>query len=127
IATVSAILLIGTVSLAMSAGLIVIATIMLMAMFRLAAAGKPLHDDFADKAAMVDGEMVDVISNMPLVRAFCGLRHEHDRFDATVNKELEARGRSLRYLEKLRILHATVTIVLTVALMAWAISLWQRG
>ena len=57
----------------MSAGLIVIAGIMVMAMFRLAAAGKPLHDDFADKAAAVDGEMVDVISNMPLVRAFCGL------------------------------------------------------
>src|SRR5437870_9291656 len=44
IATVSAIALIGTVSLSMSAGLIVIATILLMAMFRLAAAGKPLHD-----------------------------------------------------------------------------------
>jgi ATP-binding cassette subfamily B protein len=96
IATVSAILLIGTVSLAMSAGLIVIAGIMLMAMFRLAAAGKPLHDDFADKAAAVDGEMVDVISNLPLVRAFCGLSYEHDRFDATVGRELDARGRSLR-------------------------------
>ena len=127
IATVSAILLIGTVSLAMSAGLIVIAGIMLMAMFRLAAAGKPLHDDFADKAAAVDGEMVDVISNLPLVRAFCGLSYEHDRFDATVERELDARGRSLRYLEKLRLLHAVVTIVLTIALMAWAIALWQKG
>ena len=46
---------------------------MVIAMFHLAAAGKPLHDDFADKAAAVDGEMVDVINNMPLVRAFCGL------------------------------------------------------
>ena len=55
---------------------------------------------FADKAAAVDGEMVDVINNMPLVRAFCGLSFEHDRFDATVNRELTARGRSLRYLEK---------------------------
>jgi len=127
IATVSAILLIGTVSLAMSAGLIVIATIMLMAMFRLAAAGKPLHDDFADKAAAVDGEMVDVISNLPLVRAFCGLSYEHDRFDATVERELDARGRSLRYLEKLRLLHAVVTIVLTIALLAWVITLWQHG
>ena len=127
IATVSAILLIGTVSLAMSAGLIVIAAIMLMAMFRLAAAGKPLHDDFADKAAAVDGEMVDVISNLPLVRAFCGLSYEHDRFDATVERELDARGRSLRYLEKLRLLHAVVTIVLTIALLAWAITLWQQG
>jgi ATP-binding cassette subfamily B protein len=127
IATVSAILLIGTVSLAMSAGLIIIAGIMLMAMFHLAAAGKPLHDDFADKAAAVDGEMVDVISNLPLVRAFCGLSYEHDRFDATVGRELDARGRSLRYLEKLRLLHAVVTIVLTIALMAWAIALWQQG
>ncbi|WP_108514561.1 ABC transporter ATP-binding protein [Bradyrhizobium algeriense] len=127
IATVSAILLIGTVSLAMSAGLIVIAGIMLMAMFHLAAAGKPLHDDFADKAAAVDGEMVDVISNLPLVRAFCGLSYEHDRFDATVERELDARGRSLRYLEKLRLLHAVVTIALTIALLAWVITLWQQG
>ena len=127
IATVAAIALIGTVSLPMAAGLIVIAGAMVVAMFRLAASGKPLHDDFADKAAIVDGEMVDVISNMPLVRAFCGLSHEHGRFDATVARELTARGRSLRYLEKLRILHAAVTLVLTVALLAWAIRLWQGG
>ncbi|MDE2329581.1 MAG: ABC transporter ATP-binding protein [Bradyrhizobium sp.] len=126
-ATVSAIALIGTVSLPMAAGLIVVAGAMVMAMFRLAAAGKPLHDDFANKAAAVDGEMVDVINNMPLVRAFCGLSFEHDRFDATVNRELTARSRSLRYLEKLRILHAGITVMLTVALLAWAIMLWQRG
>src|SRR5258708_21619740 len=71
IATVSAILLIGTVSLAMSAGLIVIAGIMLMAMFRLAAAGKPLHDDVSDNAASGDREQVDVISNLPPVLPFC--------------------------------------------------------
>ena len=103
----------------MAAGLIVIAGAMVVAMFHLAAAGKPLHDDFADKAAAVDGEMVDVINNMPLVRAFCGLGYEHDRFDATVNRELDARGRSLRYLEKLRLTHAGVTVVLTIALLAW--------
>jgi ATP-binding cassette subfamily B protein len=127
IATVAAIALIGTVSVPMAAGLIVIAGLMVVAMFRLAAAGKPLHDDFADKAAAVDGEMVDVINNMPLVRAFCGLGYEHDRFDATVNRELHARGRSLRYLERLRLTHAAVTVVLTIALLAWAILLWQQG
>jgi ATP-binding cassette subfamily B protein len=126
-ATVSAIALIGTVSLKMAAALIVIAGAMVMAMFRLAAAGRPLHDDFANKAAAVDGEMVDVINNMPLVRAFCGLSFEHDRFDATVNRELTARGRSLRYLEKLRMLHAGVTVALTIGLLAWAITLWQNG
>ncbi|MEO8317159.1 MAG: ABC transporter ATP-binding protein [Bradyrhizobium sp.] len=127
IATVAAIALIGTVSLLMSLGMVVIVGTMVVAMFHLAAAGKPLHDDFANKAAAVDGEMVDVINNMPLVRAFCGLGHEHDRFDATVNRELDARGRSLRYLEKLRLVHAGVTVALTIGLLAWAVTLWQRG
>ena len=127
IATVAAIALIGTVSLSMAAGLMVVAGIMVVAMFRIAAAGKPLHDDFADKAAAVDGEMVDVVNNMPLVRAFCGVDHEHDRFDATVGRELAARGKSLRYLEKLRLVHAAITVVLALALLAWVITLWQRG
>jgi ATP-binding cassette subfamily B protein len=127
IATITAISLIGTVSGPMAAGLIVVAGGMVVAMFRLAAAGKPLHDDFANKAAAVDGEMVDVINNMSLVRAFCGLSFEHDRFDATVSRELTARGRSLRYLEKLRLIHAAVTVALTIALLAWAITLWQGG
>src|SRR5438132_10276283 len=127
IATIAAIALIGTVSWPMAAGLIVIAGGMVIAMFHLAAAGKPLHDDFANKAASVDGEMVDVINNMPLVRAFCGLNYEHERFDTTVNRELAARGRSLRYLEKLRLTHAAVTVTLIVALLAWVITIWQQG
>src|ERR1700742_3370689 len=59
-AAFAAIALIGTVSPYMAGGLIVIAGVMVMAMFHPAAAGKPLHDDFANKAAAVDGEMVDV-------------------------------------------------------------------
>lgn len=127
IATVAAIALIGTVSVPMSLGMIVIAGTMVVAMFHLAAAGKPLHDDFANKAAAVDGEMVDVVNNMPLVRAFCGLGHEHARFDATVHREVVARGRSLRYLEKLRLAHAAVTVMLTIGMLAWAVNLWQQG
>src|SRR6266700_2452830 len=127
IATNAAIALIGTVSPYMALGLIVIAGGMVAAMFRLAAAGKPLHDDFADKAAVVDGEMIDVISNMPLVWAFGGLKREYRRFDATVDRELTARGRSLRYLEKLRLTHAAITLVLTLALLYWAVTLWQAG
>src|SRR5262249_31358592 len=33
----------------------------------------------------------------------------------------------LFYLERLRLFHAAVTVVLTIALLAWAIVLWQRG
>ncbi|WP_441244505.1 ABC transporter ATP-binding protein [Tardiphaga sp. 768_D3_N2_1] len=127
VATFAAMLLIGTVSLPMAAGLTVVAGAVVVMMFKMAAAGKKLHDDFASKAAAVDGEMVDVINNMPLVRAFCGLSFEHDRFDETVDRELNARGRSLRYLERLRLTHAAITVALTIGLLAWAIMLWQRG
>jgi ATP-binding cassette subfamily B protein len=64
---------------------------------------------------------------MPLVRAFCGFDHEHHRFDATVEREVTARGRSLRYLEKLRLTHAAITLALTLALLYWAVTLWQTG
>jgi ATP-binding cassette, subfamily B, bacterial len=126
-ATVAAIALVFTVSVPMATGLAVVAGIMVVIMFRLAAAGRPLHHDFASKAAAVDGEMTDVVTNMPLVRAFGGFLREHRRFDATVEREMEARRQSLFYLEKLRIFHAVVTIVLVLGLLAWAIMLWQAG
>ena len=126
-ATIAAIALVCTISLPMAGGLAAVAGIMVCVMFHLAAAGRPLHHDFASKAATVDGEMVDVVGNMPLVRAFSGFARERRRFDTTVDREMDARRRSLFYLEKLRIFHAVVTIVLTLALVAWAIVLWQRG
>jgi ATP-binding cassette, subfamily B, bacterial len=126
-ATVAAIVFVITVSLPMAATLTVLAAILVFTMCKLAAAGRPLHHEFADRAAAVDGEMVDVVGNMPLVRAFCGLPREHRRLDATIDRELTARRRSLLYLEKLRLFHAVVTVVLTIALVAWAMVLWQNG
>jgi ATP-binding cassette subfamily B protein len=127
IATAAAIALTVTISVPMAIGLAIVSLIMVVAMFRMAAAGRPLHHDFADKAAAIDGEMVDVISNLPIVNAFCGNGREHRRFDAIIDREMTARRRSLLYLERLRISHAAVTILLTVGLAAWAIVLWQRG
>jgi ATP-binding cassette subfamily B protein len=126
-AVVVAIAFVTTVSVAMAAALALVGGIVVVAMFRLASAGRHLHHEFADKAATVDGEMVDVVSNMSLVRAFCGLPRERRRFDATIDRELTARRRSLQYLERLRILHALVTVALTVGVLGWAIALWQRG
>jgi ATP-binding cassette subfamily B protein len=126
-AMVAAIGFVVTISGPMAATLALVGGAIVIAMFRLAAAGRPLHHDFADKAAVIDGEMVDVISNMSLVKAFCALGREHHRYDVTVEREMTARRRSLLYLERLRIMHASVTIVLTIGLLAWAIVLWQRG
>ena len=127
VATLGAIILLLSVSVPMAVTLGLIAAVLVVAMFRFAAAGRPLHHDFADKASTVDGEMVDVIGNLPMVRAFCGIRREHSRFDQAVDREMSSRRRSLFYLEKLRLSHALITITLTICLLAWAIVLWQRG
>lgn len=127
LATAVAIAFLGTVNALMTLIMVTVAGAMFFILFRMAAAGRPLHRGFADKAAAVDGEMVDIIGNMPLVRAFGGLRDEHLRFDDAVGGEMSARRRSLRYLEKLRLFHALATIVFTIGLLAWSIMLWQRG
>jgi ATP-binding cassette, subfamily B, bacterial len=126
-ATLVAIGFVATVSLPMAAVLMALAGILVVAMFHLAAAGRPLHHEFAHRAAAVDGEMVDVVGNMPLVWSFCGVGREHSRLDATIDREMAARRRSLLYLEKLRLFHAVVTVVLIIALLAWAIVLWQNA
>ena len=89
IATIGAIAFVSTVSLTMAATLTVCAGIVIFVMFRAAAAGKPLHHDFANKAAAVDGEMIaDIIGNLPMVKAFCGVRREHSQFDTIVEHEM---------------------------------------
>jgi ATP-binding cassette, subfamily B, bacterial len=127
LASAGAIIFLAFVNLAMAATLLAVAAVVVVVLFHYASRGKPLHHDFASKAALVDGEMVDVVGNMALVRAFCGLSREHSRFDQTVQHELHARRMSLLYLERLRFGHALVTVILTLCLLAWALRLWQQG
>ena len=125
IASLGAILYISTVSVPMALGLAAVCAVVIALMFKIAAAGKPLHHDFANKAAAVDGEVVDLVGNMSLVKSFGGLRYESLRFNRTLDREMNARGRSLRYLERLRLMHALITIGVIFAVLYWVISLWQ--
>jgi ATP-binding cassette subfamily B protein len=118
--------LLGTISPAMAGALILSALFLGVLLARMAAAGRSLHRTYASTAAAVDGELVDVISNMSLVRAFGATLRERERFAERVDNEMNARGKSLRYLERLRQLHAATTALLTAGLLAWAIWLWLR-
>ena len=100
VAAFLSIVYIGTVNLTMAGVLAGIFAAVVILMFKMAAAGKPLHHDFAAKAASVDGEMVDLVGNMPLVRAFSAFKREYKRFDGTIGVEMRSRRSSLLYLEK---------------------------
>ncbi len=127
VATVSSIAFLGTISPAMAASTAGAAAVIAAVLYRMAANGTPLHRAYAAEAAAVDGEMVDVIGNISLVRAFAGTRREHARLDRRIGRETEAWRRSLRYLEFLRLGHALITILLTLVALGWAIRLWQHG
>jgi ATP-binding cassette subfamily B protein len=71
--------------------------------------------------------MIDVVSNISVVKAFGRLKSEHRRLAGVIGREMRTRTRSLYFLEKLRIFHAVTTALLTAGVLAWAISLWQAG
>jgi ATP-binding cassette subfamily B protein len=127
LAVVVAISLICTVQPWMGASLAAISAAMAGIIFLLARNGTPLHRAYAHEAAAVDGELVDVIGNMGVVRAFGATLRERDRFDHRMAGEMRARRRSLLYMEKLRLIHAIMTAVVTAGLLGWGIHMWQHG
>ncbi len=111
----------------MAAALVGVAAGLGALVYHLARRGTPLHRSFASKAAAVDGELVDVIGNMGVVRAFGATFREQKRIGATIGVEMGARRASLLYLEKLRLIHAVITATLIAGVVAWGILLWQQG
>jgi ATP-binding cassette subfamily B protein len=110
---IGAIVMVATVSVPMSVALVAVSAALTACLFWLARKGTSRHEAFASQAASVDGELVDVIGNMGLVRAFSAVDAEQRRFDGHLEAEAVARKRSLLYLEKLRLLHAFATVVLS--------------
>ncbi len=127
VGNIGAIVILAAVTPTVTAGLVLVAVGMILVIFRLAAAAKPLHRVFANKAAAVDGEMVDVIGNMAIVRAFGGIRREASRIRDALDREAAARRQSLLYMDRLRIFHSVLVVGMMIGLLAWAITLWQRG
>ena len=122
-----AIALISTVNPMMALALVAVSAALAAVIYRLARNGGPLHRAYATGASAVDGELVDVISNMGVVRAFGATLREHGRIVEAVGTEMTARRRSLIYMERLRLIHSGITALLTAGLLAWGVLMWQAG
>jgi ATP-binding cassette subfamily B protein len=127
VAVIFAIGFIGSVNLPLAGVLGGLAGCLGVGIFWLARGGVALHRRYAESAAAVDGELVDVISNFAVVRAFGATLREQSRLGGTIVQEMGARRRSLNYLENLRLVHAVLTAFLTAGVVAYGILLWQHG
>jgi ATP-binding cassette subfamily B protein len=127
IAVCVSIALVITVNPVMAATLGVGGLLLAGLIFVLARRGVPLHHAYATRAAALDGELVDVVGNMGVVRAFGATLRERDRMADSVGQEMAARRASLLYLERLRLIHAVVTALMAAGLIAWGLHLWDIG
>ncbi|HET8997979.1 MAG TPA: ABC transporter ATP-binding protein [Acetobacteraceae bacterium] len=127
IAVVFSLALIGLVSPSLAATLVGFSLALGGLVFWLARQGAPLHRAYAEKAAAVDGELVDVVGNYHVVRAFGATLREQHRIGRTVDSEMAARRSSLFYMERLRLIHAALTVLASAGVIAWGLLLWQVG
>ncbi len=127
IAVICAILFIGSVNPPLAAALVLISGALGVLIYVLARRGTELHRAYAASAASLDGELVDVVANMGVVRAFGAVVREQRRIGFRIASEMTARRSSLYYLEKLRLIHALLTAILTASVVAVGIILWQHG
>jgi ATP-binding cassette, subfamily B, bacterial len=118
---------IGSVNLQLALMLLTVAGAMGFMVFYMARHGGPRHRVYAEKAAAVDGELVDVISNFGVVRAFGATFREQARIGGAMETEMRTRRRSLYYMEHIRLVHAVLTAVLTAGVVCWGLLLWQNG
>ena len=123
---VGAIAMVAVVSAPMGLALVAVSVGLALWLFRLTSKGTARHQAFAAQAASVDGELVDVIGNMGLVRTFSAVPLECQRLDAHLHTEGAARTQSLLYIEKLRLLHSATTALFSAGLLGWILWLWSR-
>ena len=117
----------ATVSVPLALGLAILALLIGLLMHRLARRGTALHRAHAASAAAVDGELVDIVGNIGVMRAFGATLRERRRVAEAVGRDVARHRASLWHMEKLRTLHALLTILLTAGVLAAALALWERG
>jgi ATP-binding cassette subfamily B protein len=116
-----------TVRFSMAFALIVCVMLLAVLITRIGIRGRIRHIDFASQSARVGGEIVDLVSNVWVIKAFSGRDRERARLEKEIGVEACAQRNSWIYLEKARVLHDICLSVMAGTMLGWAISLWLKA
>jgi ATP-binding cassette, subfamily B, bacterial len=124
---VAALVMLATVKWELVVALCVFVALMAGMLARFSHRGASHHRLHADRAAEVGGELVDVLSNIWLVKAFSARGRERARFERLLKSEESAHRGSLMYVERLRVFHDIGLWLMASGMLAWTLDLWSRG
>nr|WP_286197533.1 ABC transporter ATP-binding protein [Variovorax boronicumulans] len=116
-----------TVDLRMAGALAGFVALMGAVLARFGRRARPLQQRFAEQAARVGGELVDVVANIWTVQAFGARAREHRRLRAAFGLEAQAQRRSWLYLEKVRAAHDLCLWLMAGGMLAWVVQSWRTG
>ncbi|RCW65199.1 ABC transporter ATP-binding protein [Pseudorhodoferax soli] len=124
---VGAVVVLWTVDVRMALALAGFVAVMGVVLARFGRRARPLQQRFAEQAAQVGGELVDVVANIWTVQAFGARAREHRRLQAAFGLEAQAQRRSWLYLEKVRAAHDLCLWLMAGGMLAWVVQAWRAG
>ena len=124
---VGALIVVASINRHMALALIAFVAVVALGIGWLGLRARPLQQQFAEQAAQVGGELVDVVSNIWTVQAFSARQREYRRLQKAFGKEAQVQQRSWIYLEKTRALHDLCLWVMAGGMLIWAVEAWRNG
>ncbi len=124
---VGAVIIFTTLDWRMALALIVFVGVVGFAVAAYGAAGRQLHQAYAQEASQVGGQVVDVVANVWTVKAFSAREREYHRLQSALGVEAGAQVRSWMHLEKARVLHDVCLCLMAGSMLVWAVMSWRSG
>ncbi|MGD0960140.1 MAG: ABC transporter ATP-binding protein [Methylomonas sp.] len=110
-------------------GLFIAGWVMLYAgvSFLLARFSRPYAQDFAATRSLVNGKMVDAVTNILNAKLFARLDFERDYLEKYLETEVQAARRTYWYMERVRWFQFIAAAALKVGTVFYALKLWDAG
>jgi ATP-binding cassette, subfamily B, bacterial len=124
---IGAMIIFSTVDWRMAAVLAVFVAFMAIGLGLFAIRGRPLHRNYAEQGAYVNGELVDTVSNSWTVKIFSARAHERARLEKKFGVEAAAQRKAWMYGEKTRALHDIFLTLMSGTMLSWAVYEWTQG
>ena len=122
-----AMLIFVTIDPLMAAILGVVFLLVTAALIVLGLRGHVHHTAFAQHAGTAGGELIDLIGNIWVIKAFAARDRELERLEGFLDKEAHAQRRGWFFVEQMRGLHDIALAVLMGGTLVWAIGRWSTG